>query len=60
MKGAWQIGIFCMSMMAISGYGCKSHAPGDAPEALEPATGANATDKKIQFQPDYLRLLKIN
>ena len=44
MKGAWQIGIFCMSMMAISGYGCKSHAPGDAPEALEPATGANATD----------------
>ena len=44
MKGAWQIGIFCMSMMAISGYGCKSHAPSDAPEALEPATGANATD----------------
>lgn len=44
MKGAWQIGIFCMSMMAISGYGCKSHAPSDAPEASAPATVANATD----------------
>lgn len=44
MKGAWQIGIFCMSMMAISGYGCKSHAPSDAPEASASATVANATD----------------
>ena len=44
MKGARPFGISCMSIMAISGYGCKSHAPGDAPEALEPATGANATD----------------